>query len=104
MATRIRLVDPILRQEELFLLMCSDEILDVAFRVIDSDLTWDDLKGFSFESFCNAALESEGVTTTHPDVPGVAVRQVLTEDATEDFILNSSGPNDAHAAGLYYWC
>lgn len=104
MAARMRLVDPILRQEELFILMCSDEILDLASTVMDAQMSWAELNGFVFESFCNASLEREDMAPSHPDVAGIAVRQVLTEDVPEEFIEDSCGPHDAREAGLYYWC
>lgn len=103
MAT-MRLVDPIVRQEEMFFLMLSEELLDVAYQVIDSDLTWKDLHGYPFEAFCNAALAGKDAAPTHPDVAGEAVRRVLTEDVPADFLMATKRPRDARDEGYYHWC
>lgn len=101
MVMTLALVDPVRRQQEIFLLSCSATVVDFAHGLSDLGPRWVDLLGHDFHVACHAALSGEGVELTHPDVAGVVVRSILTEDVPEEIIQTTRGPADAAALGYY---
>lgn len=94
-------VDPVRRQQEIFLLTCTPSVLDFAYGLTELGLRWVDLIGRDFHVACHAALSDEGVELTHPDVAGTVVRDILTCDVPEQVIRTTRGPADAAELGYY---